>query len=44
MEYPLRPPHFALSLHAKSSGENHSESDGSEWHNELCAIEAEVSI
>ncbi|GLT63475.1 hypothetical protein SLA2020_360380 [Shorea laevis] len=44
MEYPLRPPHFALSLHSKSSGGNHSESDGSEWYNELCAIEAEVNL
>ncbi|KAE8100163.1 hypothetical protein FH972_018088 [Carpinus fangiana] len=44
MEYPLRPPHFALSLHTKTSGENRSESGGSEWHNELCAIEAEVNL
>ncbi|XP_040995614.1 THO complex subunit 5B [Juglans microcarpa x Juglans regia] len=44
MEYPLRPPHFALSLYNKSSGGNHSESDCSEWYNELCAIEAEVNL
>ncbi|GAU42192.1 hypothetical protein TSUD_305370 [Trifolium subterraneum] len=41
MEYPLRPPHFALSLCSKPSGENHFENDGLEWYNELRAIEAE---
>jgi THO complex subunit 5 len=43
MEYPLRPPHFALTLYYKPSGENHFENDGLEWYNELRAIEAEVS-
>ena len=43
MEYPLRPPHFVLGLYTTSSGGNNSESDGSEWYNELRAIEAEVS-
>ncbi|KAF2309809.1 hypothetical protein GH714_005221 [Hevea brasiliensis] len=42
MEYPLRPPLFAVSL--SSSGENHVESDGSEWCNELRAMEAEVNL
>ena len=43
MEYPLRPPHFVLGLDTISSGGSNSESDGSEWYNELRAIEAEVS-
>lgn len=42
MEYPLRPPLFALSIFT-SSVENHYEDDDSEWYNELRAIEAEVS-
>lgn len=41
MEYPLRPPLFALSL-CTITGENHYSDDGSEWFNELRAIEAEV--
>ncbi|KAK7310850.1 hypothetical protein RJT34_08611 [Clitoria ternatea] len=40
MEYPLRPPLFVLSL----PGENHDESDGLEWYNELRAMEAEVNL
>lgn len=43
MEYPLRPPLFALSLYT-TTGENNSEGDGSEWHNELRAMEAEVNL
>lgn len=42
MEYPLRPPHFRLSLYA-SHGENYSEAVGAERYNELRAMEAEVS-
>ncbi|XP_065881136.1 THO complex subunit 5B-like [Euphorbia lathyris] len=42
MEYPLRPPLFALSLH--STGENHDETVGSEYCNELRAMEAEVNL
>lgn len=42
MEYPLRPPLFALNLYT-SSGENPYEDIGSELYNELQAIEAEVS-
>lgn len=44
MEYPLRPPLFALSLYTTSSGENNAESDGSQWYNELRAMEAEVNL
>lgn len=43
MEYPLRPPLFALSIFT-SSGEDTYDDDGSEWHNELRAIEAEVRM
>ncbi|CAA2970191.1 Hypothetical predicted protein [Olea europaea subsp. europaea] len=43
MEYPLRPPHFRLSLYA-SHGENYSEADGAERYNELRAMEAEVNV
>ncbi|KAH7523632.1 hypothetical protein FEM48_Zijuj06G0032600 [Ziziphus jujuba var. spinosa] len=43
MEYPLRPPLFALSL-CTITGENHYSDDGSEWFNELRAIEAEVNL
>ncbi|CAK7347536.1 unnamed protein product [Dovyalis caffra] len=42
MEYPLRPSLFAVSLH--STGENRDESNGSEWYNELRAMEAEVNL
>lgn len=44
MEYPVRPPHFGLSLYSSSQGENYSEASCSEFLNELCAMEAEVSI
>nr|XP_023891239.1 THO complex subunit 5A-like [Quercus suber]POE62146.1 tho complex subunit 5b [Quercus suber] len=44
LEYPLRPPHFVLGLYTISSGGNNSESDGSEFYNELRAIEAEVNL
>ncbi|KAJ1397384.1 THO complex, subunit 5 [Sesbania bispinosa] len=44
MEYPLRPPLFALSLHCIPSGENHYENDGLDWYNELRAMEAEVNL
>ncbi|KAK7283290.1 hypothetical protein RIF29_12711 [Crotalaria pallida] len=44
MEYPLRPPLFALSLCCVSSGEHHHEKDGLEWYNELRAMEAEVNL
>ncbi|OMO78927.1 THO complex, subunit 5 [Corchorus capsularis] len=43
LEYPLRPPMFFLSLYS-SPGENSSETDYSEWQNEVRAIEAEVNI
>ncbi|CAI9763634.1 unnamed protein product [Fraxinus pennsylvanica] len=43
MEYPLRPPHFRLSLYF-SHGENYSEVDGAERYNELRAMEAEVNV
>ncbi|XP_059638056.1 THO complex subunit 5A [Cornus florida] len=43
MEYPLRPPHFEINLYTQA-GENHSDSDDSEWFNELRAMEAEVNI
>ncbi|KDP38329.1 hypothetical protein JCGZ_04254 [Jatropha curcas] len=42
MEYPLRPPLFTLTL--RSSVENHDKGDGSEWCNELRAMEAEVNL
>ena len=42
MDYPLRPPLFALSISCISSGENHDET-GLEWYNELRAMEAAVS-
>lgn len=41
MEYPLRPPFFAVSL--STTGENHDESNFFERYNELRAMEAEVS-
>ncbi|XP_057428518.1 THO complex subunit 5A [Lotus japonicus] len=44
MEYPLRPPLFALSLCCIPSGEKHDENDGLEWYNELRAMEAEVNL
>ncbi|KAK9271227.1 hypothetical protein L1049_026817 [Liquidambar formosana] len=44
MEYPLRPPLFSVSLDTTSPEENYSESDGSEWYNELRAMEAEVNL
>lgn len=43
MEYPLRPPLFALSLRSVSSEKKHQENDDLEWYNELSAMEAEVS-
>ncbi|KAL0360837.1 UNVERIFIED_CONTAM: THO complex subunitB [Sesamum radiatum] len=43
-EYPLRPPHFGLSLYSSLQGENYSESNGSGWYNELRAMEAEVNV
>jgi len=42
MEYPLRPPLFALSIRCISSGEKRDKL-GLEWYNELRAMEAEVS-
>lgn len=42
MEYPLRPPLFALSLY--SIGEKKDVADGSEWCNELRAMEAEINL
>ncbi|KAL5844856.1 hypothetical protein ACOSQ3_010920 [Xanthoceras sorbifolium] len=43
MEYPLRPPLFAVSLDT-TPGENGHENDGSEWFNELRAMEGEVNL
>ncbi|XVE55890.1 hypothetical protein DITRI_Ditri03aG0193500 [Diplodiscus trichospermus] len=43
MEYPLRPPLFAVNLYS-SSAENSSEDDYYEWHNEVRAMEAEVNL
>lgn len=43
MEYPLRPPVFSLNLYSGLREDNYSEVDCSKWHNELRAIEAEVS-
>ncbi|KAL0314857.1 UNVERIFIED_CONTAM: THO complex subunitB [Sesamum angustifolium] len=43
-EYPLRPPHFGLSLYSSSQGENYYVSNGSGWYNELRAMEAEVNV
>ncbi|KAK4428977.1 THO complex subunitB [Sesamum alatum] len=43
-EYPLRPPHFGLSLYSSLQGENYSEANGSGWYNELRAMEAEVNV
>ncbi|KZV54577.1 THO complex subunit 5 [Dorcoceras hygrometricum] len=43
-EYPLRPPHFELSLRSSSRGENYSKSNDSMWSNELRAMEAEVNV
>ncbi|XWS25605.1 hypothetical protein CRYUN_Cryun27aG0082200 [Craigia yunnanensis] len=42
MECPIRPPLFTVNLY--SSGENSSENDYSEWHNEVRAMEAEVNL
>ncbi|KAK6939607.1 THO complex, subunit 5 [Dillenia turbinata] len=43
MEYPLRPPLFAVNLFA-TAGENSTESDSCEWCNEIRAMEAEVNL
>ncbi|XP_047320018.1 THO complex subunit 5B isoform X2 [Impatiens glandulifera] len=43
MEYPLRPPLFALSFSTPSLVEKDRESNGIEWYNELRAMEAEVN-
>ncbi|XP_047161191.1 THO complex subunit 5A-like isoform X2 [Vigna umbellata] len=43
MEYPLRPPLFALSVRCISSGQK-SDKLGLEWYNELRAMEAEVNL
>ncbi|KAK9073362.1 hypothetical protein SSX86_007686 [Deinandra increscens subsp. villosa] len=43
-EYPLRPPLFTLNLFRPASAENGSETEASEWFNELRAMEAEVNI
>ncbi|KAF4375451.1 hypothetical protein F8388_024110 [Cannabis sativa] len=43
VEYPLRPPFFSLNIYT-SFEENPYEDDGSEWYNELRAIEAEVNL
>ncbi|XP_047960714.1 THO complex subunit 5A isoform X2 [Salvia hispanica] len=43
-EYPLRPPHFELSLYNSFQGKNKSETICSEFSNELSAMEAEVNI
>ncbi|KAL9313009.1 hypothetical protein ACSQ67_018461 [Phaseolus vulgaris] len=43
MEYPLRPPLFALSIRCISSGEKRDKL-GLEWYNELRAMEAEVNL
>ncbi|XP_062076871.1 THO complex subunit 5B [Humulus lupulus] len=43
VEYPLRPPFFSLRIYT-SFEENPYEDDGSEWYNELRAIEAEVNL
>ncbi|KAK6130889.1 hypothetical protein DH2020_035364 [Rehmannia glutinosa] len=42
-EYPLRPPHFGLSLYSLQ-GENNSEAICSEFLNELRAMEAEINV
>ena len=42
MEYPLRPPLFALKLYCKLHEANYCEVDLSEWFNELRAMETEV--
>ncbi|XP_028783942.1 THO complex subunit 5A [Neltuma alba] len=44
MEYPLRPPLFALTLSLGSSGKRHQDKDGLDWYNELRAMEAEVNL
>lgn len=44
MEYPLRPPLFAISLYTVSPVESDSEIEGSEWYNELRAMEAEINL
>ncbi|KAG8377602.1 hypothetical protein BUALT_Bualt08G0050100 [Buddleja alternifolia] len=43
-EYPLRPPHFGLCLYSSLQGENSSVANGSEWYNELRAMELEVNV
>ncbi|KAK4481513.1 hypothetical protein RD792_012414 [Penstemon davidsonii] len=43
-EYPLRPPLFRLTVNSSIQGENYSEANGSEWYNELRAMEAEVNV
>ncbi|KAK4277479.1 hypothetical protein QN277_015474 [Acacia crassicarpa] len=44
MEYPLRPPLFALTLCPASSGKKHQDNDDLDWYNELRAMEAEVNL
>ncbi|XP_027094181.2 THO complex subunit 5B-like [Coffea arabica] len=44
MEYPLRPPLFALKLYCKLHEANYCEVDLSEWFNELRAMETEVNV
>ncbi|KAL6521916.1 hypothetical protein OROMI_031793 [Orobanche minor] len=44
LEYPLRPPHFGLSLYGCLQGENDSGKKCPEFFNELCAMEAEINV
>ncbi|XP_054799586.1 THO complex subunit 5A [Prosopis cineraria] len=44
MEYPVRPPLFALTICLVSSGNKHQENDDLDWYNELRAMEAEVNL
>ncbi|GFP96371.1 THO complex subunit 5b [Phtheirospermum japonicum] len=44
LEYPLRPPHFGLSLYSCLQGENNRGTLCSEFLNELCAMEAEINV
>ncbi|KAL6504368.1 hypothetical protein OROGR_026291 [Orobanche gracilis] len=44
LEYPLRPPHFGLSLYVCLRGENDSGKKCPEFFNELCAMEAEINV
>ncbi|GAB4839319.1 hypothetical protein Ancab_028846 [Ancistrocladus abbreviatus] len=44
IEYPLRPPLFTVNLLAQSSGEYSLETLGSDWYNELRAMESEVNL